>query len=79
MSYMKNNVSHMKQSSKKQYAPPALRVADLFPESRILLSGSTGGGGSISSGGDSKDNPSTPNPSTNKKQITDEAWEWFRS
>ena len=69
----------MKQNQKKQYAPPALRVADLLPESRFLLSGSTGGGGSISPGGDSKDNPSTPNPSTNKKQITDESWEWFRS
>ena len=76
---MKNNVSHMKQSSKKQYAPPAMCITDLFPESRILLSGSTGGGGSISSGGDSKDNHSTPNPATNKKQITDESWEWFRS
>ena len=47
----------MKQNHKKQYAPPAMRITDLFPESRILLSGSTGGGGSISSGGDSKDNP----------------------
>ena len=69
----------MKQNHKKQYAPPALRVADLLPESRFLLSGSTGRGCSISSGGDSKDNPSTPDPSTNKKQITDESWEWFRS
>ena len=34
----------MKQNHKKQYAPPALLVADLFPESRFLLSGSTGGG-----------------------------------
>ena len=69
----------MKQNHKKQYAPPALRVADLLPESRFLLSGSTGGGGSISPGGDSKDNPSTPDPATNKKQISDESWEWFRS
>ena len=68
----------MKQNHKKQYAPPALRGADLLPESRFLLSGSTGGGGSISPGGDSKDNPSTPNPSTNKKQITDESWERCR-
>lgn len=69
----------MKQNHKKQYAPPAMCITDLFPESRILLSGSTGGGGSISSGGDSKDNPSTPDPATNKKQISDESWEWFRS
>ena len=73
------NVCHMKQNHKKQYAPPALRVADLFPESRILISGSTGSGKFITNGGDSKDNPSTPDPSTNKKQITDESWEWFRS
>ena len=76
---MKNNVYHMKQNHKKQYAPPELRVADLFPESRILISGSTGSGKFITNGGDSKDNPSTPDPSTNKKQITDESWEWFRS
>ncbi len=75
---MKNNVYHMKQNHKKQYAPPALRVADLFPESRILISGSTGSGRSISNGGDSKNN-ANPDPSTNKKQITDESWEWFRS
>ena len=50
---MKNNVCHMKQNHKKQYAPPALRVADLFPESRILISGSTGGGSPITSGGNS--------------------------
>ena len=76
---MKNNVYHMKQNHKKQYAPPALRVADLLPESRFLLSGSTGGGSPITSGGNSEDNPSRPDPSTNKKQITDESWEWFRS
>lgn len=68
----------MKQNHKKQYAPPALRVADLLPESRFLLSGSTGGGSPITNGGNSKDNAS-PDPSTNKKQITDESWEWFRS
>ncbi len=68
----------MKQNHKKQYAPPALRVADLFPESRLLLSGSTGSGKFITNGGNSKDNAS-PDPSTNKKQITDESWEWFRS
>lgn len=75
---MKNNVCHMKQNHKKQYAPPALRVADLFPESRILIAGSTGGGVPITPGGDSTNNAS-PDPSTNKKQITDESWEWFRS
>lgn len=69
----------MKQNYKKQYTPPQMSVADLFSESSLLLSGSTGGGGSISSGGNSKDNPSTPDPATNKKQITDESWEWFRS
>ena len=76
---MKNNVSHMKQSSKKQYAPPAMCITDLFPESRILISGSTGSGKFITNGGNSEDNPSTPDPSTNKKQITNESWEWFRS
>lgn len=75
---MKNNVYHMKQNHKKQYAPPALRVADLFPESRILISGSTGGGSPITNGGNSENN-ANPDPSTNKKQITDESWEWFRS
>ena len=69
----------MKQNSKKQYAPSAMCITDLFPESRILLSGSTGGGSPITSGGNSEDNPSRPDPSTNKKQITDESWEWFRS
>ena len=75
---MKNNVCHMKQNHKKQYAPPALRVADLFPESRILISGSTGSGKFITNGGNSENN-ANPDPSTNKKQITDESWEWFRS
>ena len=69
----------MKQNHKKQYAPPTLLVADLFPESRFLLSLSTGGGSPITSRGNSEDNPSTPDPSTNKKQNTDESWEWFRS
>lgn len=68
----------MKQNHKKQYAPPVMGVADLFPESRLLLSGSTGSGNFITPGGNSKDNAS-PDPSTNKKQITDESWEWFRS
>ena len=75
---MKNNVCYMKQNHKKQYAPPALRVADLFPESRILISGSTGSGKFITNGGNSENN-ANPDPSTNKKQITDESWEWFRS
>ena len=75
---MKNNVYHMKQNHKKQYAPPVMGVADLFPESRILISGSTGGGGTITDGGNSGNNAS-PDPSTNKKQITNESWEWFRS
>ena len=68
----------MKQSSKKQYAPPAMCITDLFPESRILISGSTGSGKFITNGGNSENNAS-PDPSTNKKQITDESWEWFRS
>ena len=68
----------MKQNHKKQYAPPALRVADLFPESRILISGSTGGGSPITNGGNSEKN-ANPDPSTNKKQNTDESWEWCRS
>ena len=59
----------MKQNHKKQYAPPALRVADLLPESRFLLSGSTGGGSPITSGGNSEDNPSRHKQEANHRRI----------